>query len=144
MNSIERLEEKTIRKLKGKDRVKVVAARVGPAGELEFYETGGLDGSSFVKPAHEAPVIKVRTIPLLDILAENRIGKIGGMKIDVEGFEDQVLVPFLEDAPDSLLPSCIVIEVCHNDDWKTDLKEKFLARGYRLEKQARANHIFVR
>lgn len=126
------------------DRVKVVAAGVGPAGELEFYQTGGLGGSSFVKPAHDAPVIKVRTIPLLDILAENGIERIGGMKIDVEGFEDQVLVPFLENAPESLLPSCVVMEACHNDDWKTDLKEKFLARGYRLERQTRANHIFVR
>jgi FkbM family methyltransferase len=125
-------------------RVKVVAAGVGPAGELEFYQTGGLGGSSFVKPSHDAPVIKVRTIPLLDILEENGIEKIGGMKIDVEGFEDQVLVPFLESAPESLLPSCVVMEACHNDDWKTDLKEKFLARGYRLEKQTRANHIFVR
>lgn len=126
------------------DRVKVVAAGVGPAGELEFYQTGCLGSSSFVKPAHDAPVIKVRTIPLLEILAENGIEKIGGMKIDVEGFEDQALLPFLEKAPDSLLPSCVVLEACHSDDWETDLREKFLARGYRLERQTRANHIFVR
>jgi FkbM family methyltransferase len=126
------------------DRVKVVAAGVGPAGELEFYQTGGLGGSSFVKPAHDAPVIKVRTIPLLDILAEGGIEKIGGMKIDVEGFEDQVLVPFLENAPDGLLPACVVMESCHEDEWKADLKGKFLACGYRLERQTRANLIFVR
>lgn len=126
------------------DRVKVVAAGVGPAGELEFYQTGGLGSSSFVRPAHDAPVIKVRTVPLLDILAESGIEVIGGMKIDVEGFEDQVLVPFLENASDTLLPSCVVMEACHSDDWKTDLKEKFLARGYRLERQTRANYIFVR
>lgn len=126
------------------DRVTVVAAGVGPAGELEFYQTGGLGGSSFVKPAQDVPVIRVRTSPLIEILAEKGINRLGGMKVDVEGFEDQALGPFLRDAPESLLPSCVVMESCHEDDWKTDLKAAFLARGYRLERQTRANLIFVR
>jgi FkbM family methyltransferase len=126
------------------DRVDVVAAGVGPGGELEFYQTGGLGGSGFVKPEQSAPVIKVRTIPLLDILEQRKVDRIGGLKIDVEGFEDQVLTPFLDGAPDSLLPSCVVMESCHNDDWGSDLKAKFLSKGYRLVAQTRANFIFVR
>ena len=126
------------------DRVTVVAAGVGPAGELDFYQTGGLGGSSFVKPAYDVPVLRVRTSPLTDILAENGITRLGGMKVDVEGFEDQALGPFLRDAPDTLLPSCVVTESCHEDNWKTDLKSLFLARGYRLERKTRANLIFVR
>lgn len=122
------------------DRVKVVAAGVG----LEFYQTGGLGGCSFVKPTHDVPVIKVRTIPLLNILAENGIDRIGGMKIDVEGYEDQALTPFLEDALDTLLPSCIVIEVCHKDHWKSDLIDRLLSRGYHLDQQTRSNYIFFR
>jgi FkbM family methyltransferase len=126
------------------DRVKVIAAGVGPEGELEFYQTACLGVASFVKPSDDVPVIKVPTKPLLDILAENGIDRVGGMKIDVEGFEDQALSPFIKDAPDSLLPSCVVIEVCHKQNWKSDLIEGFLMRGYRLADQTRSNHILIR
>jgi len=125
-------------------KIEVLAAGVGPDSELEFYQTGGLGGSGFIKPDHDAPTIKVRSMPLMQILDEREITRIGGLKIDVEGFEDQVLLPFLKDAPDALLPACVVMESCHNDDWKTDLKSAFLEKNYRVAAQTRANDVFVR
>jgi FkbM family methyltransferase len=126
------------------ERIEVVAAGVGPDAELEFYQTGGLGGSGFVKPVHDAPVIKVRSIPLMQILADRQVERIGGLKIDVEGFEDQVLFPFLREAPEALLPACIVMESCHRHEWESDLLPAFHARGYRLACETRANRIFIK
>lgn len=124
------------------DRANVVAMGAGPEGELEFYQAGGLGGSSFVKPAGDHATIKVRTKPLLDILREHRLAAIGGMKIDVEGFEDQVLNAFLDEAPPTLLPDVLVMESCHGDDWKTDLLSKLTSKGYALPARTRSNFIF--
>jgi len=125
-------------------RVTVVPAGVGPEGELDFHQAEGLGGSSFISTSRASQTIQVRTIPLLDILAEAAVGSIGALKIDVEGFEDQALMPFLERAPDSLLPTCIVIEACHGEAWKSDLMGAFRSKGYRLKRRTRSNQIFVR
>jgi FkbM family methyltransferase len=58
------------------DRINVVAAGVGPEGELDFYQTACLGAASFVKPSDDVPIMKAPTKPLLDILAENGIEKI--------------------------------------------------------------------
>jgi len=126
------------------DKVTVIPAGVGPEGELDFHLTRGLGGSGFLAPAQGAPTIRVRTIPLLDILADNGVSEIGALKIDIEGFEDQALMPFFAAASASLLPKCVVIESCHAKDWKSDLMGAFLTRGYRLDRKTRSNHIFMR
>jgi FkbM family methyltransferase len=124
------------------DRADIVAMGAGPEGELEFYQAGGLGGSSFVKPAGDHPVITVRTKPLLDILRERDVKQVGGMKIDVEGFEDQVLNAFLDKAPPALLPDVLVMESCHDGDWKTDLLSKLASKGYAPPARTRSNFIF--
>lgn len=126
------------------DRVFVVPKGVGPEGELEFYQTGGLGGSSFVKPSGEVKSVKIQTLPLLDILRKHHIERIGGMKVDVEGFEDRVLIPFLQEAPDALLPRRIVMESCHQQQWAEDIRTQFTKRGYRLVGKTRANELFER
>lgn len=125
-------------------KITVVPAGVGPEGELDFHQTGGLGGSGFLAPAQTVPTIRVRTIPLLDILASNDVKEIGALKIDIEGFEDQALLPFFAEAPDSLLPACVVIESCHDGDWKNDLMKAFHSKGYKIFRQTRSNHIFKR
>ncbi len=42
------------------------------------------------------------------------------MKIDIEGFEDQALFPFFDEAPEKLWPRCIVIEP-NSKSWKRDI-----------------------
>jgi len=126
------------------DRVDVAPVGVGPDGELDFYQTGGLGGSGFIAPEQPAPVIKVKTTPLLRILSDHGVPNIGGLKIDVEGFEDQALGPFLSDAPDHLLPRCIVMETCHEGEWGSNLGEALRARGYRIAARTRSNDIHLR
>ena len=47
---------------------------------------------------------------LIELLSNNKVDEIYGLKIDIEGHEDKALVPFLLNAPKTLLPNKIVIE----------------------------------
>lgn len=58
--------------------------------------------------------IQVPTMPLLELCAQQSIKRIDVLKIDVEGFEDKVLRPFFDAAPQPLWPSRIVIEFEHD------------------------------
>lgn len=126
------------------DRVDVVDEGVGPEGELEFFQTSALGSASFVRPDEEVPSIRVRTRPLLAILDELQVKRIGALKIDVEGYEDRVLVPFLQEAPRGLLPDTVVMERCNAHDWEVDPLALFAAAGYRVEQETRGNYILRR
>lgn len=98
-------------------------------GETRMLKTG---------EASAAQTITVPVITLLDLAARFDLDHIDGMKIDVEGFEEAVLLPFFADAPDALLPRLIVIED-NRDQWKADLISAAAQRGYALTNQTRMN-----
>jgi hypothetical protein len=50
---------------------------------------------------------------LVDTLAQEQVQTIDALKIDVEGAEDSILMPFFLTAPHSLWPGFIVIEDTH-------------------------------
>ena len=52
--------------------------------------------------------IKINTLE--NIIKENKLKSIYGLKIDIEGHEDKALVPFLLNTTEALLPKKIVIE----------------------------------
>lgn len=82
--------------------------------------------------------IQVRT--LLGLLTEKNIDRVDGMKIDVEGYEEAVLVPFFEQAPDFLLPQIIVMENnCMK--WERDLLAFAKTKGYVSQSITRMNII---
>ncbi len=89
-------------------------------------------------PSGEINEIQVRT--LLGLLNEKNIDRVDGMKIDVEGYEEAVLVPFLEQAPDYLLPQIIVME---NNcmQWESDLLAFAKTKGYVSQSITRMNAI---
>ena len=72
-------------------------------------------------------VIQVNT--LIGLLKEQNIDRIDGMKIDIEGYEEVVLAPFLEQATEDLLPQIIVIENNYKK-WERDLMALAATRGY--------------
>jgi hypothetical protein len=82
--------------------------------------------------------IQVRT--LLSLLTEKNINRLDGMKIDIEGHEEAVLIPFLEQAPEDLLPRLIVIENNYMK-WKRDLLALAKTRGYVNKTITRMNVI---
>ena len=78
--------------------------------QLHINNRGNRGGNSFLDLEVGRPTVDVECRPLLDIVQENRIERIDGMKIDIEGFEYKVLNKFFKDAPVSLHPNFIITE----------------------------------
>jgi FkbM family methyltransferase len=75
--------------------------------------------------------IDVPVIPLYDSLVACGLRGVDAMKIDIEGFEDQVLFPYFETAPPEMWPRIIVIEHCLSHLWKSDCLHLCRSLGYR-------------
>ena len=83
--------------------------------------------------------IPIRT--LRDILAESKIGKVYGLKIDVEGHEDLALAPFLLSAGVNELPTKIVIEHVNQEDYPA-CKDAFKKLNYKLVGKSKNNSFY--
>lgn len=75
--------------------------------------------------------IQAEIRPLLAILRDEGIERLDALKVDVEGFEDRVLAPFLKEAPEPLLPETIVAEHTWSGHWSEDWRRTAGERGYR-------------
>ena len=77
---------------------------------------------------------------LIDFIKDEKIENISAMKIDVEGNEESVIIPFIENANKKLLPLIIIIEN-NKSSWKTDLIKLLEEKGYLIKKKTRMNYI---
>jgi FkbM family methyltransferase len=73
--------------------------------------------------------IEVPARPLLDLIEEEGIARIDAIKIDVEGVEDRILVPFFTTAPARLWPRVLLMEDSRAH-WATDLLAVLREKGY--------------
>lgn len=89
----------------------------------------------------EVGSIPVRT--LASIVAEAGIQTMHGLKIDIERHEDKALVPFFEQAPDTMLPKRIVIEHPKPDQDYPGCARVFAERGYELKDRSRQNSFYA-
>ena len=83
---------------------------------------------------------KVIAKNLIDFIKDEKIENISAMKIDVEGNEESVIIPFIENANEKLLPLIVIIENNKNS-WKTDLIKLLEEKGYLIKKKTRMNYI---
>ncbi|MEL6745348.1 MAG: FkbM family methyltransferase [Pseudomonadota bacterium] len=97
------------------------------------------EGTANAKVSVDVPVR-----PLLSVLEERGISRIDLMKVDIEGFEDRALAPFLKTAPDSLLPSHVLMEMEHQQLWQHDLVDLLHERGYAANAVTSLNTLFSR
>lgn len=124
------------------NQIKVVPYCVGETGEMEFYTSSGWGSSSVIKQNHKSGrVISVVSKPLIEILKEFNIQQIDALKIDVEGYEDEVLVPFFNETKQNLHPHLIVLEHCNYSDWSMDLLNFLEELSYDVVRKTRANTI---
>lgn len=72
---------------------------------------------------------------LLQAATSHGVSSIDCLKIDIEGMEDKVLLPFFREAPRSLWPKAIVGEHIFTPRWR----DKCLELGYRELWQSRFN-----
>ncbi|WP_319772365.1 FkbM family methyltransferase [Breoghania sp.] len=80
---------------------------------------------------------------LADVLGEAGIGRADVMKIDVEGFEDRVLMPYLEASPRGVWPRVVLMETNCSAAWKRDPRETLTAHGYVVEGETEDNVLLV-
>ena len=125
--------------------ITVVPLCIGNGETVSFYSSGGLgDASLFSKSHANIKPIMLQSKSLLNILLEQRVDRVDGLKIDIEGFEDECLMPFYESAPSELWPRVVIIEYCHGHLWKQDVLKKMRNIGYREICQSRSNKVLKR
>ena len=93
--------------------------------------------------AEAAGGVEVRCRPLNAVVRDAGLTGIDALKIDVEGAEDKVLVPFFRDAPAALWPGLIVIEDS-SAEWASDLFALLVSKGYQVSSRSRQNVMLRR
>ena len=127
-------------------QTRLVAAAVSDSdGELMIETDGGnLGASHIVTGTAGAGAIKVPALRLQRILDEAGVTRIDAFKIDIEGFEHRALIPFFEQAPQTLWPRAVVIEHLSRDEWRQDCIADMVSRGYREAGRTRSNTFLLR
>jgi FkbM family methyltransferase len=121
--------------------IRVLPHAVGEAaGSLELELHPGDRGGTRTRPldASIGTGIEVECRPLTDVLAQENVQAIDALKIDVEGMEDRVLMPFFKAAPRTLWPRFLIVEDTR-DLWQVDLFAELQARGYRITARTKLN-----
>jgi FkbM family methyltransferase len=112
------------------------------SGELYLNLGHGLGPALLQNQKSEGSVLV--PVETLSQLCEKKAARqIDAMKIDVEGYEDRVLLPFLSSAGRPLLPRALVLETAHRDAWGQDVVAPLLAAGYRTAGQTRSNLLLT-
>lgn len=101
------------------------------SGTATMYVKDRQLGMSGMAPnAKRRPMaVLVRALP--GVLREQGIGALHSIKIDVEGYEDRVLGPYLSDTADDRLPRAILMETAWSKRWQADCLDLCQRRGYR-------------
>ena len=84
--------------------------------------------------------VKINTLE--NIISDNNIKNIYGLKIDIEGHEDKALVPFLLNANESLLPKKIVIEKFSKNTDYPECTLAFKKLNYKLVSRSKNNSFY--
>lgn len=115
----------------------VPAAAGAERGTLPFFtEQDGLTGNG--------PTIQVAVVNLYDTLKAQGFDRVDGIKIDIEGYEDRVLFPYFQTAPEAMWPRVLLMEYCHNHLWQRDCLALCESLGYRRVFSTELNTVFIR
>ena len=112
----------------------VAAVALGPetGTAILHSDPAQLGHSSLADPGAGRDKIAVPMRTLLDTVAEHGLARIDALKIDVEGYEDRILLPFIGQAPKSLWPRRILMEVKWAERWQSDCLQGLQDQGYRV------------
>jgi FkbM family methyltransferase len=86
--------------------------------------------------------LSVKCTRLIDIINQEKIKFITNLKIDIEGFEDRVLISFLNKCKKKLFPVNIILEHSMKEYWNKDLIQFLLTKGYKQVFKNNSNIIF--
>lgn len=97
-------------------------------------------GASLATSGGGAASVEVAIRPLLNMVTEAGFDRIDALKIDIEGFEDQALIPFFETAPKTLWPKLLILERSEKD-WRIDLLATLKKASYRDLATSKRNYV---
>ena len=115
-------------------------------GEVTLFidaKNRGETSMRFIRNDPHGQKIRVAAKALATVVAEEGFRHIDAIKSDVEGGSDIILEPFLQDAPEALLPRVIVVEKAPFR-WSQSLADVLAARGYTKALETAANFVFER
>lgn len=122
-------------------KIEIINSALGAEhGTLELSLPGGA-GLASARGFEDAPSIEVPMAPLNELLIQYELSRIDILKIDVEGFEDEIIFPFFETATKEKWPSSIVMEYCNRHRWERDCEELLTRKGYLVAHKDKANII---
>lgn len=110
------------------------------SSSMSFYVNRKNLGASSLSRQHHSRKIEVDCRPLLSVIEDLKLSRIHVLKCDVEGNEDRALVPFFTDAPNHLLPGCVIVED-NESQWQQPLLEVIMQRGYVETHRTRMNVV---
>jgi FkbM family methyltransferase len=87
-------------------------------------------GASSLTPYFDGTDIQVPVSTLAGIVSSAGVNRIDLLKIDIEGFEDRALVPFIDSMPRRLWPKRIFMETRISHRWEQDCVKFLLDAGY--------------
>jgi FkbM family methyltransferase len=83
--------------------------------------------------------VDVDVVTLAGLAREAELEAIDVLKIDVEGYEDEALLPHFEAAPETLWPRIVIMEHCHAHRWSRDAIAVLADLGYSEIRRDRQN-----
>ena len=107
-----------------------------------YEEPTNYGGSSLFQASQRTNEIKVKMISLNEFISQNSIKNIDALKIDVEGYEDRVLMPFFKNSPVTLFPKLVIIEHSSLNEWKENVINWMVNNNYSLIFKSRGNSVF--
>lgn len=123
-------------------RVEMVEAALSDFDGEGAMSNTGTEGTRRLESPGAGRPVAVRRLDA--VLRERGIAHVDILKIDVEGGEDRIVMPFLETTPASSWPLVIVIEHLSRATWRKDCIEACCARGYGVAATTRNNTVLER
>ena len=126
-------------------QIKTFQAGVGEkreTKELGLFNTD-MGKSSIVNTKFNSDKVKIKILPLSEILKKEGISKVDVLKIDIEGFEDKALFPYFKTLNKKSYPRLILMEDSSQSDWDENILEWLFANGYRILSRTRGNILIT-
>ena len=97
--------------------------------KILFDYAPGLANGRIIQKKNKNNII-VNCRKLIDVVKEEKLKYITNLKIDIEGYEDRVLLSFLKSCKKQLYPKNIILEHASDHLWKHDLVKLLYNLGY--------------